>query len=614
MRIGDAELADLPPFDRLPAPVLEEVAAQLTPRCFPEGAGVIEQGAEPEGLMIIVSGVVHETDGRETISVYTAQDVFAGMAILQSGATHRFVAAEALTAVCLNRDRFRALCAEQPTFERFFFERISDRLGQLLERSQLEDLSSLMVARVRDAYIHPPLTVPAMATIREAVVAMESGHSSFILVADGARLGIATDVDIRRGVVLQGRSPESPIGAIANYQLLTTAPDELLLAAKLKMTKAGVKRLVVTDATSSDGPLGVLNQIDLFSYFSSHSGLITTQVERAASVAELAEASARMLDMIRILHARGVKVRYIAQLVSDLNRRIFERLYRFVVPDAEQPRACLLVMGSEGREEQILRTDQDNALILDDLAVDSAEQSVAFADAANAFTEALLRFGYPRCPGEIMVSNPAWRKSSSAYIEQVRRWVRSTDPERVMNLAIFVDARAVAGEPSLLSEAQQAVFDSLEDHQAFFLHFARPALNFPTPLGVFEKFVVDKSRGHALDLKRGGIFPIVHGIRSFALEQRIRATNTYERIERLTDAGALHERTAHDLCAAFDFLNALRLKAGLEAIEAGGVSDNRVQPSRLNKLERDLLKDSLQIVNAFKKTLTSHFRLNLPGA
>jgi CBS domain-containing protein len=346
--------------------------------------------------------------------------------------------------------------------------------------------------------------------------------------------------------------------------------------------------------------------MDLLSYFSNHSHLIVVQIERAANKDQLKKASQNLTTMIQTLNAKGVKIRYITQLVNELNRKVFEKLYHFVAPPELINNSCLLVMGSEGRGEQILKTDQDNAIILRD--------GLLFPDLekiSKELTETLMSFGYPACAGNIMVSNPYWSKSLKAFQEEIYQWVHYPTHESMMNLAIFFDATATCGDNSLLIAVKEYLFSMLQDNKPFYSIFAKPTVAFETPLGIFANFIVDKSHHNQLDIKKGGIFPIVHGVRSLALEHRLNKTNTIERIKELVELNVFDKKFGIELIEAFAFMLSLRLQSELSKAGLDQPHDNYINPSKLNKLERDLLKDSLKIVNEFKKFITYHFKLNM---
>jgi CBS domain-containing protein len=197
------------------------------------------------------------------------------------------------------------------------------------------------------------------------------------------------------------------------------------------------------------------------------------------------------------------------------------------------------------------------------------------------------------------------------WCTDVRGWVLTPDEQALMNVAIFYDADVVTGDARLLDQAKQYLFDLLADYSSFHARFARAIDMFDTPLGLFTTFVTGKgAHKHELDLKKGGIFPLMHGVRALALEKRLPETNTVQRIRRLQATGLFDKARGQELTEAFNFLLGLRLSARLEKMRLHQPLDNFIRPDKISKLERDLLKDSLQIVKSFKEMIRHHFHLN----
>jgi CBS domain-containing protein len=363
-----------------------------------------------------------------------------------------------------------------------------------------------------------------------------------------------------------------------------------------------VHRVLVRDGAAI---VGVLSQLDLMSFVSNHSHIIALQIEQAECVADLKAAALQLDGLVALLHGGGVKVEVIAGMVRVLNAQVFARLWSFVAPAELVRNSCLLVMGSEGRGEQILKTDQDNALLLrDGFAFDG------LAAVAEAFNSALIEFGWPRCPGDIMLTNPRWRAPLAEFRQRIRGWIYNAEAEGPMHLAIFLDAAAVAGDASLLQQAKQFVHDVLPDNDAFLARFASAVEQFTEAAGWWARLTGQRSRDDApFDLKKLGTFPIVHGVRSLALQARVPALGTAERLHALVDGGQIDAGLARDLIEALHFLMALKLKNNLAQRQLGRPVDNLVRMSTLSTLQRDRLKNTLAIVKRFRQHLQQRFRL-----
>jgi CBS domain-containing protein len=426
-----------------------------------------------------------------------------------------------------------------------------------------------------------------------------------VLVRKGERVGIFTERDVRERLVLMGLPETTPVGDLASYELITLDREDFLFNALVLMTERAIRHVVVTRGGEIEG---LFEQADLLGYLSNSSYVIASKVDRATTPEELKAASNAVPKLIRSLFDRGVKPRYIARIVTDLNRKTFRRVFARFASAELQRQCCLMVMGSEGRGEQLLRTDQDNGMIFCDEPCETERDAFA-----ARFSEALIDLGYPSCPGNVMVSNPEWAKSLDAYKLDLRRWVAQPTGDAFLRLAILHDASAVAGDGGLLSDLKTFLLDLVNREEAFCGHFAKATLAFPTPLGFFNRFLVEEGPNgtKGLDIKKGGIFPIVHGVRSLALEYRITETNTISRVQALSGRGPFSEGFTADLVEAFDFMVMLRLREQFAALDRGESYGNIIDVDHLGSFERNLLRDSLKIVKQFKSDVAHHFRLQL---
>ncbi|NUB02620.1 CBS domain-containing protein [Azospirillum melinis] len=605
-----------PPFDLLTDGQRTALAGALDIALYPRDAVLLSREEPTDAMFVVLRGTVQERRGGEVAAVHGPGDRFGLQALYGAagagagGSTaRRFVAAEECACHLIPRPALEVLAAENPEFGAAIIGDFAQRMRDLAALRSNREMAALTMARIRQAYLHPPLFVDAAASLRDAAEAMRQNRASSVLVrgVDGA-VGILTGTDLRDLVVLDSRPVSEPVGPLARYGLLTLDRDDLLFNALVLMTKHAVRRVVVTE---NGAIVGLLGQSDLLAVLSNHSQVIGLQVEHATDPADLRRASRSIVELIRTLHATGVKVSFIADLVTELNRRIFRKLFELLAPPDLLANSCLIVMGSEGRGEQLLKTDQDNGLILRD-----GFDCPALPRFAADFTRHLVEFGYPPCPGNIMVSNPDWTRPLAGYKDALFNWVHRPDEAAQMNLAIFYDAAPVAGDATLLAEAKDYLLSRLQDNQMFFTQFARPALSFDTPSGLFAA-LFERRRAEAVDIKKAGIFPIVHGVRALALEKHRAETNTVERIQVLAELGALDRKMAADLVEAFTILSTIRLKARVDLPDDGPEGegaelaiDNLVHPDRLGKLDRDQFKDCLALVKSFKELIAHHFRLN----
>jgi CBS domain-containing protein len=597
-------IAEVPPFDRLETAERARVEEALTPSHYDPGAVILNRWESPANLFIVTEGVVEEQDATGAVAVFQPGAAFDARGLLHGRSENQFVARTESTCLLLPAQLFAALARTDVAFRTFFQEQISRSLDEQIAIQQQREAASLLTGRISESKLHPPVFVAAETTIREAIKEMQSRGVTAVLVRSEAGVGIFTERDVREKHLLMGLPETTPLGGIVRFELLSIDSEDLLLNALVIMTKYAVRHLVVV---SGGEIVGIFEQADLLRRLSNSSLVIASQVDRAGHTDELKEASAAIPRMIKSLFERGVKPRYIARLVTDLNRKLFRRVFEEVTPNELRELACLIVMGSEGRGEQLLRTDQDNGLIFRTAPPREAAETMA-----RRFTETLFELGYPPCPGKVMVSNPQWAKPVADYEKDLRHWFDHPSGEGFLNLAILIDAETAAGDAELLAALRGRIFALFQSRQGLLSHFAKAVLAFPTPLGLFNRLRVEHGANDGqLDLKKGGIFPIVHGVRSLAVEFRIEETNTIGRIQALSGRGPFDKQTTADIIEAFEFMSMLRLRAQLAAWDRGGPTSAFVVPAQLSRLDRNLLKDSLKIVKQFKRDISYHFRLNM---
>ena len=594
------------PFDCLDAQEQGVVRDAVDIAYFRADETILDPGIEPLYLFVIIKGHVSQYEGDELVATFGPNDSFDGRSLLAGRASSRFVAAEEVVAYQLAKAAINELISRNATFSALLFSNLSVKLGALAQRHSQREMQALTMSRVSEAFLRPAYVVEGDTSIVGVAAAMQAHRTSSVLVRDGERLGIFTNNGLQRAIV-DGRPLDAlPVRDLATFSLVTIAPEAPLFDALAIMIKHQVHRLVVADGDRIDG---LLEQLDLMSFLSNHSYLITVQIVQALDLRALQAAATQVTRLVALLYRGGTRVGQIGKLVQALNAKVFERAWQLIAPPALLADSCLFVMGSEGRGEQLLKTDQDNGLILrDGLRMDSLE----VADACARFSAALRDFGYPDCPGAIMVSNPAWRRSAREFAATVRHWLLRPDPEGLMALAIFIDAHVVAGDVSLLAGVRAEIDQLVSADDALLGRFAAAIDSFPdASTGWWNRLLSptqqDKS---ALDLKKTGIFPIVHGVRSLALRSHVSVSGTVPRLAELVAAGRLPASMATDLTDSLHFLMALKLKAGLAEIDVGRSVTGGVPTDRLSSLERDLLKDAFAVVKRFKALVRHQFHLD----
>ncbi|NQY52036.1 MAG: cyclic nucleotide-binding domain-containing protein [Campylobacteraceae bacterium] len=611
MEIHEAKnfIQSIHPFEKLSKNELEIFAKNLDIIYLKKDEIIQTKSQKPEFLYFIIKGLVQEKSDDEVNTLHTSNDIFDAMSLLENYSKHDYITAEETICYVLPRNVFIKVLRENKDLESYFFQSISQKLNNNIHNEKNKELSNIMLASVKDATIHKSVIVPFNTSIYEAAKIIKREKVPTLLLEDeNKNMFIVTDSDFREKVILNRMSYEEEVGKISNSGLIYVYENDYLFNAQLIMAKHSIKRLVVKN--DKNEIIGIIDQISLSSFFATNTFSVSNEIDKADTVEELKSASKSFIKIIKSLNAKGVKIDFISNLISQLNKRVLDKLFHILAPVELISNSALLVMGSEGRREQVLKTDQDNALIISDSCTLS---KIEIEEFTKKYIDTLVDFGYPRCDGNIMISNPYWCRSQKEFKDLIFSWITSPTAESFMNLAIFYDALCVSGNKELLKELKEYIFKIGSTSQTFYMHFAKVIMDFSVPLGFFDGFVLDninEKHSNEIDIKKGGIFILVQGIRSLSLEHKLFKTNTIKRIKALEKIGVLEDEFSKELIEAFNFLSTIKLQSGLDKLDQARHINNYINPKNLNTMQKDLLKDSFKIVNKLKKKLELHYKLN----
>ena len=591
------ELQTIVPFTYLTYKEFEKVAKSVNIAYYRAGTQLLSSGEKSDNIFCIIKGIVDVLQENELVDIFHINDTFGAIEIIEEKIEAEFFVSEDLICYEIPKNTFIHLLNNQ-YFKSFFMQNLLKKSTQLQSKKDHLAMSEFMMERISLEMLHPLILVNSDTSLKDALMLQEEEGASAILVNKMSTICIVTDTNIRSNLLNENFHLQMSIDELSTYPVVTISLGDFLFNALLLMTKHNIKRLPVSDSNGKF--IGILEQIDLLSFFSNQSYLITAQIERAKNIDELIFASSHIKSLIDTLHIKGVKARYIAKLVNEINQKIYQKVFMIIVPLSWHKHCVLVVLGSQGRGEQILKTDQDNAFIFDDDFGIPSDLNVI----SNNFIDALESLGFPRCEGKVMVNNPIWSQNISRFKKQIDRWIDTPTNEDYIHTAIFFDSLPFAGEYNLHAEVRNYLLNRAKGHSEFLLHFAKSIENFPSALGMFSQFIKTKDKYHKneIDIKKGALFALIHGVRTLSFEYNIESTNTFERIKSLNNLGFLSRDDSENLIESLDILLSLSLHSSY--------TDNYINPDKICKIERDLLKESLKIVESFKKTIIYHYRLS----
>lgn len=426
--------------------------------------------------------------------------------------------------------------------------------------------------------------------------------------ADGAPIGILTHPDVLERVALAGADLSARIDSVMTPEPFALPVDAPVFEAALAMARHGIRHVVLL----KDGRLaGVVSERDLFALQRVSLRRTAERIRGGDSVEALREAAAGTRDLVRNLLAQGFGAEQITQVVSTLNDSLTQRLIEIVARRHQLPgRWCWIALGSEGRSEQTLSTDQDNALILDP-AEGAAPDHAAFLAFAAEVNEGLDACGFPLCKGDIMARNPKWCLTLGEWRAGFSDWIRNTDPQALLNAAIFFDFRALAGDGGLAGELRETVLEQAAGTPAFLRGMTGNALQVKPPIGLFRNLVTDDSAEFpdTIDLKKFGTRPFVDAARIYALAHRISDTGTVARLRAAGEAGALPAEEASAAIEAFQFIQTLRVRHQYLKPQPRPGGENRVAPDSINALDRRILKEAFRQAGRLQDRIRLDYQL-----
>lgn len=610
----DVELAEVrdflaahEPFAGLPPQVLERLPARMSVEYVRRGREIIARGHDNHHLHVLRAGAADVRDAQGTlVDRGEAGSTFGSITLTQGNpSTFSVTAIEDCLVLLLPEDDFHALCREHPDVDAFFDAQRRSRMSGAVAGLRVSGSGhAILTTPVHELVARGVVSVPATASIREAATTMTEQRVSSLVVLDGDRLvGILTDRDLRSRVLAAGADPAAAVTTVMTPDPVTAPAESLAFEALLTMTSRRIHHLPLVDAAGR--PAGVVTTTDLLRLEEANPVYLAGDVARQADVEGVARAASRLPRVVEGLVGQDASADDIGRVVTAIGDAVERRLIALVEEEmgpAPVP-YCWMALGSRARLEQALATDQDTALVVDD-AVDDAGLAW-FATFAERVTEALVRCGYPRCSGGVMASNPQWRRTLRAWRREVSSWVTSPTPEAVLHSAVFFDMRPVHGDESLHARLQQHALAVTPGSATFLAHLAKDAGVHEPPLGFFRGLVLEKAGEHKdrLEIKRGGILPVVELARVHALATGSPAVNTRARLEAARRAGVIGDELADDLRDAFEFIGYVRLRHQSAQVRDGRPPDNFVDPATLSSFEKRHLREAFAIVRTAQQSL-----------
>jgi CBS domain-containing protein len=467
----------------------------------------------------------------------------------------------------------------------------------------------LFIKKISDYMSADYIYLDVDTSIASAVKELQQQKKSTILIKKENKLtGIITEQDIVRKVAFIS-DPNKKVSDLMTTPVVYVYEEDLLFHAVGKMRKNNLRHLPVINMNSE-----VVGVINAHTALAAELGLITQQIDKMTfdeyDETGLVQIKKQQIDLAERLLDEKISSNDISYLLSFLNNVIFRRSIRIaerkvkaknIIKDI--PSYSVLVMGSGGRMESFLYPDQDNGIIYEESKTEDPKKvDLYFEELAKHFTKSLDEAGIPLCKGNLMATNPMWRKSLPEWKEQVRSWITKFSEQNLIYVDMLYDFRSVYGKPELAEELRNFIFDNLVDNKVLKFLF-RNEENRQAGLTFFGNFLLekkDKENKGLLNLKGAGTLPLIESVRIYSIKHRVNKNTTAARIEELNRKNVFTDDEADFFQSAHRFLTYILLKDQVGAAKAGKPVKNFIDPKKLLEREKGLLKIYLRKINELK--------------
>ena len=520
---------------------------------------------------------------------------------------------------CIPESVFQDLYEKFDTFADFVEVEDNARLRQA--NSDSNDANDLTTSKVKTLLTREAPSIDKSHTIQEAATMMAEEHVSALLIIDPEIvenedddstpvIGIITDRDLCTRVLAQGLDPSDDVASVMTHEVISLDHNAYVYEAMLTMLRYNVHHLPVLKDRK---PIGIIETTDIVRYESQNSLLLVSSIFQQQTIEDLKVLSEQVKDSFVRLVNEDANAHMVGTAMSVIGRSFKQRIIELAEESLGAPPIpyCFLALGSMGRDEQLIVTDQDNAIILDD-TFNHEKHNQYFEDLSKFICDGLDQCGYSYCTGDIMATNPTWRMTRTQWEECFADWIDNPNPKALLNASIFFDLDGVFGRLKWAEQLNSFIIRRARKNNRFLACLARNALNRTPPLGFFKDFVMEKDGRHnnSINLKRRGTAPLADLIRVHSLAVASRSQNSFERLDDILDAGILPKGRAQDLKDAMEFISMVRIRHQALDVTNEIEPDNNIEPENLSDFERRNLKDAFQILSNAQNFLKFRYQAN----
>ncbi|MDT0607801.1 DUF294 nucleotidyltransferase-like domain-containing protein [Croceitalea rosinachiae] len=626
-RIADF-LKKFPPFSYLTLKVLQEFSQEITIVHKEKNDVIFESEEKPHPHFYVVNkGAINliKKDEGITIDICDEGDVF-GLRPLMANENYRLEAKaqEESILYAIPIELFRPYSKVNASIGNFLVESFASNTrnpyskshkGQLLgdtvkfnpnnSGSRLLDVQ--LVEYSKSIISSSPGT--KIKNIAQKMTKKEVG--AMLIEKDELPVGIITDKDLRNKVATGEVSITGKAKHIMSSPLITYPRKLTVTQAQMAMMKSNISHLVLTeDGTTNTKAIGILSKHDVMVSLGNNPAVFVKAIKRAQSVDEIKPIRKGITNLLKGYLEQNLPMALTSKIISELNDACIKQIVALSLAKMENPPSAVfawLAMGSQGRSEQLLHTDQDNALIFENVAKSQLEETRSyFLDLAKKVTAGLNHIGYEYCPADMMASNKKWCLSLDEFKKETKSWITNPGPDEILLSSIFFDYNRAYGDKELVDNLSEHIFETVSKYPIFLAHLASGALQNPSPTGFFRQFLVEQDGEHKdfFDLKRRALMPLIDAARVLTLSHNMTGiSNTWERYERLAQLEPNNSEQYLSCSYASKALLKFRTRQGLLNNDTGRF----ISLEKLSKEERIKLKRTFSTIKDIQEVLSLRF-------
>jgi len=618
---------DKAPFSSLPEKAKEDLLSHFSSETIKKDTILLAQEISSiEKFLVLSQGSAQyyfEQNNEKTLRGRLNEgDNFGGISILLNDAVaiRTLKVLENSVFLSLDANIFLKTCTEFEEFKAFF----TNAFGKLMLN---KSYAGIIARQIKDKEFNLPffnqpisaifrpniVTCPHDATINEAAQKMAKNSSGSIFIKDekGKVDAIITDADLRNSAIAERLDVGHPASAIVSSPVVSVPADSQVFEAFITMIGEDKKYLAVS--SKANDIIGTISDKDLIAAQAKSTYLLIKTIQSAKNVNQLENMHSKMALMLLDPIRNGANPEYITRLITTFSDAILDKVIEFSIATLGSPpcKFAFMIMGSEGRAEQTLISDQDNGLIYEDLEndKDKAYASEYFGKLAELVCNHLNTAGYKFCDGDCMAKNPKWCQPLLNWKKYFHHWIYQGSHEDLLNSSIFFDFRGVWGDLELTDQLKSFLLDSVEKRAGFLRHLSENALHFKPPIGLFSKLVVESKGEHKDSLNiKWAMQPIVDLARVYSLKHGIVQTNTLTRLFRLYTKHVFTNEQYIDLVQSYNYVMHLRfLRQITTIIDEEKPPDNYINPNNLSYLDNAMLKEVFKKIEQLQGKLKSEF-------